>query len=150
TPERARRLAEEAVAGSFDGFAFFHGNGQCTDWAFQKRPDVVLRAETKHYAEWLLAGGPVAGGQYVMLDWDGGNWARNARYAGLRTGRKPRVGALLAVPAGSRPGHVAYVEELYDGGRFRVTEYNFDGGLGVLHERVLDVAELSSESEFVY
>ena len=52
-------------------------NGQCTDWAAQKRPDIVERGTVQLWADYL------AGDERAIANWNGGFWDDTARAAGL-------------------------------------------------------------------
>jgi surface antigen len=77
------------------------------------------------YVAWALQ----ANGRRV--DWfqlgrmDARNWPGVARYAGIRQGRVPEVGAVAVWPLLSPPyGHVAFVTAVHRNGTFDVAEYN--------------------------
>src|SRR6476620_5765487 len=55
--------------------------GECTRWAYERRPDIVDRAWT--------------GG---MRDWNAWRWAGNARRAGYRVDRRARAGTIAVWP----------------------------------------------------
>ena len=98
-------------------------NGQCTDWAQRKRPDIVERVEKHVMAQMLLD--PAA--PFEPLSWVGADWDDNARRAGLEVVLVPRAGAIAVQErgvdgAGAGSGHVSYVEEVLPDGRFRVSE----------------------------
>ena len=98
-------------------------NGQCTDWAQSKRPDIVERVEKHVMAQMLLH--PNA--PFEPLSWVGADWDDNARRAGLEVVSTPRAGAIAVQErgvdgAGETSGHVSYVEEVLPDGRFRVSE----------------------------
>ena len=98
-------------------------NGQCTDWAQSKRPDIVERVEKHVMAQLLLHPGT----PFEPLSWVGADWDDNARRAGLEVVLTPRTGAIAVQErgvdgAGASSGHVSYVEEVLPDGRFRVSE----------------------------
>ena len=70
--------------------------GQCTYWAYEKRPDIY-----DHHL-------PSA------ISWDGGAWAENARAEGYPVDDNPQPGD-IAVGYGT-PGHVGYVESVDQNG----------------------------------
>lgn len=84
--------------------------GQCTWYAYYKRPDLPARMGN--------------GGQYLA----------NARAKGLATGSVARPGALF-VSSESGYGHVGYVESV-SGGMMTVTEMNY-AGTGVISRRTI-------------
>ncbi|NGL01510.1 CHAP domain-containing protein [Staphylococcus aureus] len=61
---------------------------------------------------------------------NGGDWADKAKAQGYKTGKTPKVGAMISWPYnskafGSTPyGHIAFVEEVKKNGEIRVSEYN--------------------------
>lgn len=89
--------------------------GQCTWHVKNKRPDLPNRLG------------------------NGGQWVKNAAARGLSTGKTPRVGAVA-----EQPGHVAYVEAVNSNGTVKISEMNYNGGVGVVHERTV------SASKFTY
>jgi surface antigen len=76
------------------------------------------------------------------VDWNGDAWMwfRNARGAGRPEGRVPVAGAIV-VMWGSWVGHVAYVEQVYPDGSFRISEMNVRG-VGVRDERTVTVSSI--------
>jgi surface antigen len=88
--------------------------GQCTFWAYQKRPFIVDQSILKTGAR----------------DWNADAWARNAKAAGFPIGRRPAVGAVAVWPADhlgvGKFGHVAYVEHVLSGGDYTVSEMNWN------------------------
>ena len=99
-------------------------NGQCTDWAEQKRPDIVERATVRLWADHDM-GRPDPG-----ISWNGGAWDDMARAARLPVGTAPRAGAVVTfdpgtMGAGAETGHIAYVQSVDSGdGTFTVSEMN--------------------------
>lgn len=66
----------------------------------------------------------------------GGQWGYNAPAYGLGRGHEPKKGALASYDMGGF-GHVAYVEEVLDGGNnVRISEYNFVAD-GEYSERII-------------
>ena len=102
--------------------------GQCTDWAYKMRPGLVDEATLR----------------LGSLEWDARFWAVNARRAGFKVGRRPAAGAIAVWPAGyhhaGTVGHVAYVERLLAGGRYLISEMNYNGSPQV-HRRIVDAAD---------
>jgi CHAP domain len=93
-----------------EGTRFMAGfrNGQCTDLAARKRPDVVERVYEASVAAFLLAR------PFPSLDFTARNWAKLARAAGLVVSSRPVKGAIVVWQpgvegAGAGTGHVAYV-----------------------------------------
>lgn len=89
-------------------------NGQCTDWAQQRRPDIVQNAYTRRFDLFGLVG--------VVTSWDAKYWAINAIQTGIAVGHSPVVGAIMVVAPGNYgagpSGHVAVVEALAANGSF--------------------------------
>jgi surface antigen len=125
-------------------FAIFR-NGQCTDWAARKRPDVVERVyEATVVAE--LLGRP----EPPQLE-DAQTWAAAASAAGMAVGDRPAAGALVVWHEGvqgaaPRTGHVGYVESVAaDGSTFSTSEMNFAAPYELGH-RTLPSAPLAGRS----
>jgi len=98
-------------------------NGQCTEWAAQRRPDIVEQATVRLLADHLM-GRPDLG-----ISWDGGFWDDMARAARLPVGTVARAGALVAFDPGVMgadltTGHIAYVESGNDDDTFTISEMN--------------------------
>ena len=125
-------------------------NGQCTDWAALKRPDIVERGTVQLWADYLAgAGGAIA-------NWNGGFWDDTARAAGLEVGVVPRAGAVVAIDPGTQDiaaatGHIAYVESVDDdGGAFTVSEMNAPLPNVVSYRRIPTSAIARGGISFVY
>ena len=86
-------------------------NGQCTQWAADKRPDVVKSIVISTVSHDLLRGL----GETIP-SFDARNWATLAQAAGLPTGQRPKVGALMVFQPGvmgaGSAGHIAYVQSV--------------------------------------
>jgi surface antigen len=71
------------------------------------------------------------------VNWRGnaGAWLYNAKSAGMKTGKKPKVGAIVVTTEDARYGHVGYVEKV---GKDTITisEMNYKGW-GVVNHRTL-------------
>lgn len=86
-------------------------NGQCTQLAADKRPDVVkdivMSAITHEIRQ---------GVGEIVPNFDARYWAKMAKHAGIKTGHKPRVGALMVFQPGTlgagSAGHIAYVKSV--------------------------------------
>jgi hypothetical protein len=119
-------------------------NGECTQWAYEKRPDVVERAERLNIARWLDSRrGP--DDRYMLAMALASAWADGARAAGLPVDQTPAVGAIMVEPG--NPGHVAYVEAVGAdefGEFFQVTEMNAPQN-GVVTTRTIDAAVVAAE-----
>jgi len=95
-------------------------NGQCTDWAQLRRPDIVQAVYMRTYDR--------SGPDSVVSSWDARYWPELAAQAGLPVGRRPVVGAIMVFAPGSygagSAGHVAVVESVAANGSFVVTAMN--------------------------
>jgi surface antigen len=93
--------------------------GQCTRWAYQRRPDIVDTGIQK----------------YRIRAWDAWRWADNARRAGFRVDGRARRGDVAVwarnVSGAGRLGHVGYVESVATNGSVRISEADWNG-----HRRV--------------
>jgi len=97
-------------------------NGQCTDLAATKRPDIVKRVYEASISAFLLAK------PFPALDFTARNWAVLARAAGFVVAARPVAGAIVVWQpgvegAGAGTGHVAYVTSVGQG-RFTTVEEN--------------------------
>lgn len=99
-------------------------SGQCTDWAAQKRPDVVQRVfEATVVAELLQQPEPP---QLNAAQ----DWSASAAAAGLVISDRPQAGALVVWQEGieganAQTGHIGYVESVSpDGSTFSTSEMN--------------------------
>ena len=87
------------------------GAGQCTTWAWLKRPDLgFIKANASQ-------------------------WDNVARAAGLLVNRSPSAGAIFQTDSGWY-GHVGYVESVNSDGSINVSERNYAGCYGVLHSTI--------------
>jgi len=124
-------------------------NGQCTDWAAQKRPDIVESIWAQS-----IANGVLTPGQPSTIDFTAKNWAALAQAAGLTVKNTPVVGAIAVwqpgVDGGVTTGHVGYVESVSaSGATFATSEMN---DLGVPYRmiyRTLSSAPLAGRT-FIY
>ena len=117
----ARATADWAIYGT--AYEGVFRNGQCTDWAQLKRPDIVKRATIQLWANHL------AGDEAAVANWNGGFWDDTARAAGLAVGTLPVSGAIATFDPGTQgitaaTGHVAFVESVSSDGSFVVSEMN--------------------------
>jgi surface antigen len=109
-------------------------NGQCTQLAADKRPDVlkdiVLSAVTRDIQKGL--------GE-MLPNFDARYWGTLARRAGLRTGKRPKVGALMVFQPGvmgaGSEGHIAYVQSVRRH-TFTISEMHAPYLFRVTHERL--------------
>jgi surface antigen len=110
-----------AAAASIPGFPA----GQCTEWGYLKRPDIVDNGIAKNG---------------ISGNWNADHWAVNALAAGYQVGSTPAYGAIAVWPGGVDGagvlGHVAFVEQVNADGSFRVSEENWNNS-PALHYRVV-------------
>ena len=104
--------------------------GECTFWAYAKRPAIVDLTVLRTLNVRIDQNGGIQTVQPISA-WDGWLWAKNAKKGGFAVGTRPAVGAIAVWPRntdGAGPiGHVAYVEKLLGGGSFAVSEENWAG-----------------------
>lgn len=101
------------------GGANLYTAGQCTYYAFDKRPDL----------------GNTWG--------NANNWASAAAQSGYTVNNKPSSGAVLQSTSGAY-GHVAYVDNVNSDGSIEVSEMNYAGGVGVVSTRTISATEAGS------
>ena len=86
--------------------------GQCTFWAYEKRPDIF--DQSSH-----------------AVSWEALRWADNARAAGFPVDGASRAGDIAVFQPGHQgafgTGHLAYVESVNGNGSFNVSEMNANG-----------------------
>lgn len=112
-------LAAGMSTGSAGAAAGSHVNwfaqGQCTRYAYQKRPDIVDEGYKQH----------------GYLHWDAWRWAGQARKTGFSVDRKPRGGDIAVwqpgVGGAGSKGHLAFVRSVTAAGKVKITEVNFNG-----------------------
>jgi surface antigen len=96
-------------------------NGACTQWAADKRPDVV-RAIIEGFVSSELARHST---HEKMPNMDARYWAAEAALVGIPTGHKPQRGALIVLQPGvlraKSSGHIAYVQRVNRNGSFRIS-----------------------------
>ncbi|MCU0667477.1 MAG: CHAP domain-containing protein [Patescibacteria group bacterium] len=124
-------------------------NGVCPDLVWNSGGSVIdpwtyyIRNCTS-YVAWRIA--MIGFPNEVRYLGHGGQWGERAAAKGIATGYTPKVGAAASFKIGYF-GHVAYVEEVLNGGSsIRISEYNlrFDG---TYTQRIISTA---SVSKFVY
>ena len=146
--KQAQQRAEQWWASAGPAFLAAFRTGQCTDWASQKRPDIIERVEIAHERASILE----HPGLPNVNDWNAYHWAALAAWAGISTGHTPRVGAIIVFQPGvefsgpggfyvSHPvrGHVGYVEDVNSDGSFTISEMN-----GLLGPGRVDAQNLSA------
>lgn len=77
----------------------------------------------------------VANKRNVTWRGNAGAWLYNAKAAGMKTGKKPKAGAIVVTTEDARYGHVGYVEKVGDG-TITISEMNYNGW-GVVNRRTL-------------
>ncbi|MBR2725736.1 LysM peptidoglycan-binding domain-containing protein [Candidatus Saccharibacteria bacterium] len=87
------------------------GAGQCTTWAWAKRPDL----------------------QVIQANANG--WAALAAARGFPVNKTPAAGAVFQTSSGWY-GHVGYVESVNSDGSINVSERNYSGCYGVLYSTI--------------
>jgi surface antigen len=89
--------------------------GQCTRYAYQKRPDIVDEGYR----------------QKGFLHWDGWEWSGHAKASGFTVDRKPRKGDIAVwgrnVGGAGSKGHLAFVEGVTAKHKVKITEVNWNG-----------------------
>jgi surface antigen len=143
----ARARADWGTYGA-DYLAVFR-NGQCTEWAAQRRPDVVEEATVRLWADHFM-GRPDLG-----ISWDGGFWDDMARAARLPVGTVPKAGALVTFDPGVMgadltTGHIAYVESVNADGTFTISEMNAPLAGDVTDRSIPTAAVAQGGVNFVY
>lgn len=103
---------------STGGGANLYTSGQCTYYAFSKRPDLG--------STWGNAN----------------NWASAAAQSGYTVNNKPASGSVLQSTAGGY-GHVAYVDKVNSDGSIQVSEMNYQG-VGVVSSRTISASAAGS------
>jgi surface antigen len=143
--EEAWATAKQRWAQEAPSILAGYANGQCTDWAAQKRPDVIEKVyEASVVADLLHQPPPPQLG-------DAQTWATVAADVGMSVSDTPAAGALVVWQEGveganAATGHVGYVESVSaDGSTFSTSEMN-DGGPYVMGYRTLATALVAGRS----
>jgi surface antigen/peptidoglycan hydrolase CwlO-like protein len=129
-----------AATGNLNGdcwdYEWIYNGGRLDPWGYYYR-------NCTSYVAWRVAS---TGKDMYRQMGNGGQWVNSARGKGIPTGNSPRVGAAAVFSIGYY-GHVAYVEEVLDGGsKIRISEYNFVQD-GIYSERIMSA---SIPSGYVY
>jgi surface antigen len=124
-------------------------NGECTEWAAEKRPD-ILQQMIQH----MIALDLDQQQGEIITGLDARYWAMQASAAGIRTGRKPVAGALIVFQpdtlyAGD-DGHIAYVERVLKTGKLRISEMNAPDPYQVSYRTLPAYAPRLSGVRFIY
>lgn len=122
-----------AVTGNQGGdcwdYEWIYNGGRLDPWGYYYR-------NCTSYVAWRVAS---TGKDMYRQMGNGGQWVNSARAKGIPTGNSPRVGAAAVFSIGYY-GHVAYVEEVLDGGsKIRISEYNFVQD-GIYSERIMSAS----------
>lgn len=63
---------------------------------------------------------------------NGGNWDENAKLIGFEVSSSPKKHTVFSIPpfanGAGKVGHVGFVEEVLDSNKFKLSEYNWNGG----------------------
>jgi surface antigen len=124
-------------------------NGQCTELAATKRPD-VLQAIIEGFI-----GSELARGQTESVpNMDARYWLAEAKQVGLPTGHRPRARALMVLQPGvlgaGPAGHIAYVQRVNRNGSFRIGEMHAPNLYQVTDETLPASAARLAGVSFVY
>jgi surface antigen len=123
-------------------------NGECTQWAADKRPDVVKSIVVSSVASDLQKGL----GE-VIPNFDARYWATLAQGAGLPTGQTPKAGSLMVFQPGvmgsGSAGHIAYVQSVRKR-TFTVSEMHAPVLFHVSYETLKRSSARQSGVRFIY
>ena len=124
-------------------------NGECTEWAAEKRPDVL-----EQIIQHMIAVDLEESQGEILTGLDARYWAMQASAAGMPTGRKPEQGALIVfqprVLHASYDGHIAYVERVLNGDKIRISEMNAPNLYQVSYRTLPASAARLSGVRFIY
>ena len=109
------------VIGYFYGLGGPYGAGQCTQWAWSKRPDLPSNLGNAN------------------------SWARNAAAAGFVVNQTPAAGAVFQTNSGWY-GHVGYVEAVNSDGSIVISEMNY----GIPYRAIRSTVPASAVGNFNY
>jgi peptidoglycan DL-endopeptidase CwlO len=109
-------------------------------------PWAMCKRSCTSFAAWRTA----SSGRYMPTSGLGNArlWPGSARALGIPTGTAPQQGAVAVWTSGAY-GHVAFVEEIYDDGRIRVSEYNFVQD-GRYDERIITPGYSQMPNQYIY
>jgi surface antigen len=123
--------------------------GECTSWAYAKRPAIVDLTILRTLNVRMSANGAIQLVQPIS-GWDAWLWTANAHKGGFAVGTRPAVGAIAVWPRntdGAGPiGHVAFVEKVLAAGAFAVSEENWEGRRHPTHR----VVSANRSLRFIY
>jgi surface antigen len=123
-------------------------NGQCTQLAANRRPEVVKTIVLHAVSDELQHGQ-----SEVVPNFDARYWANLAQQAGLSTGQKPQVGALMVFQPGvlgaGSAGHIAYVQSVRKRS-FTISEMHAPNLYQVTSETLRRSVDRMSGVRFIY
>jgi surface antigen len=96
--------------------------GQCTAYAAARRPDIIERVDSWAFVNYVVLHrtGP------LIVNWLAKDWARQAAWAGMKIGHRPRRDAVIVFQPGAygafSGGHVAVVDSVRRNGSFTISE----------------------------
>lgn len=123
-------------------------NGQCTEWAADRRPDVlrqiIVGFIANELAHNLIESVPNLDAEY---------WTHDAQAVGIPTGNKPRTGSLMVFQPGvdgaGPVGHIAYVTSVHRR-TFTISQMNAPNPFQVTNATVRMSEARQSGVSFVY
>ncbi len=145
-------ISRSQVLTGGDG-SYGYANAQPWDSGFYSCPGfdpwgMCMRSCTS-YVAWKIAstGRRMPSSFPISAGGNATDWPASARMNGISTGSEPRVGA-AAVWHGYY-GHVGYVEEIMDGGKLRISEYNYVSA-GAYDQRLITPGYSTMPDEYIY
>jgi hypothetical protein len=130
-------------------------DGQCTDLAESKRPDIIIHTMEYDIAARITAGDEDPYPQNPFIDWDAEMWDSNAAATGMAVGATPQAGAIMVFHEPNynhetAPGHVAYVDSVNADGSVTVTQEHAPQ-LNVVTEGTFSAQQLAHENvDYIY
>jgi surface antigen len=110
--------------------------GQCTHYAYSRRPDIVNLGVEK----------------YDILEWNAYRWPANARREGYVVNHHPVTSAIAVWNhyqlGADQDGHVAYVEKVMANGSLQISDVNVNGST-TPHPRIL-AASVARQLLFIH
>ena len=122
-------------------------NGQCTELAWERRPDIVARVAEDLYDR------SASGATIAPVNWDATFWDADAASAGFLVGVKPQANAIMVYHSHDYPawpGHVAWVRSVNADGSFVIQEEG-NPNPGRVTERTVKPEQLvGADIDFIY
>jgi surface antigen len=122
-------------------------NGQCTELAWERRPDIVARVAEDWYDR------SASGATVAPVNWDATFWDSDAAAAGFRVGVRPQANAIMVYHSHDYPawpGHVAWVRAVSADGSFVIQEEG-NPDPGRVTERTVKPDQLvGADIDFIY